>query len=101
MITKNNLVEKVISDSLDKLTDFAKPNNQRYRQLVKELILQGMVKLLEPVCIIRVRKEDVEFVSGVIKECEKEFAQIMKKETGADYSCKLQIDGENHIENKR
>mmetsp|Transcript_13792 Transcript_13792/g.9760 ORF Transcript_13792/g.9760 Transcript_13792/m.9760 type:complete len:83 (-) Transcript_13792:236-484(-) len=50
-----------------------------------------MIKLLEPVLLIRVRKQDESIVKGMLKQCEKQFSEIMKKATTRDYECKLKI----------
>lgn len=101
MTTKNNLVEKVIHDTLAKINSFAKPDNPRYRQIVKELLIEGMVKLLEPTCLVRVRRSDVPFVKGILKDCEKEFGALMKKETGNEFNCQLHMDESEFIPNER
>ena len=41
-----------------------------------------MIKLLEPEILLKVRKEDVNLIKGMVEECETEFAEIMRKETG-------------------
>jgi V-type H+-transporting ATPase subunit E len=99
MKTKNSLVENIIDETLTRLTDFCKSDNQRYRELVKNLIVEGMIKLLEPECIVKVKKEDAEFVKGILKECEVESAQKMKKETERDYNCSLVVDDGAFLEN--
>lgn len=40
-----------------------------------------MIKLLEPKLFLKVRKEDLSLINGLIPECEKEFREIMEKET--------------------
>ena len=58
---------------------------------MKNLIIQGMIKLLEQETLLKVRQEDIQMTKGVLNECEKEFHQYMKKETERDYHCKLHI----------
>jgi hypothetical protein len=48
--------------------------------------------MIENECIVRVRKEDYDAVSAILSKCEKEYNEIMKKETGRDYNCKLSLD---------
>ncbi len=97
MTTKNDMVVKAISETLVKIKNFAQPNNKRYQQLVKDLIVEGMVKLLEPVCLVRVRTNDVDFVKGILKDCESEFGKLMKKETGNEFKCVLLMDETEHL----
>ena len=93
MRKRNELIEKLGSETLNRLKAFAKPENEKYRELVKKLILQSMVKLLEPMCIIQIRKKDEDFVKKILKDCENEYTKFMKAETGEDYKCTIEIDG--------
>ena len=92
MKTKNNLVDKILEETLAKLKEFAKPTNQQYQKLLKDLIIESMVKMLETQCYIQVIKEASSIVSSLLKDCEEEFTSLMKKETGRDFNCKLILD---------
>ena len=94
MKKKNDLVNKIIEDTLEKLKEFANPNNKEYQNLLKQLIVESMVKLLESTCYLQIRKEDEKYVKSILKECEKNYSNFMKKETSRDYNCKLIIDNE-------
>ena len=100
MNLKNELVQKAVDETLEKLKLFAKPENNSYKKLLKELILECMVKLLEKECFVKVRKADVNYVKSVIKDCESEFVKLMKKETKRDYECKLSILEDDFIEDE-
>ena len=100
MNIKNELVQKTVDETLEKLKAFAKPENNSYKKLLKELILECMVKLLEKECYVKVRQVDINYVKSVIKECESEFSKIMKKETKRDYECKLNILEDEFIDDE-
>jgi len=51
-----------------------------------------MVKMLDKVLIVRVKHEDATFVKGFFPELEKEFKTLLTKETGTEYTCKLELD---------
>ena len=94
MKKKNDLVNKIMEETLEKIKEFANPNNKEYQNLLKQLIVESMVKLLESTCYIQIRKEDEKYVKSILKECEKNYSNFMKKETSRDYNCKLIIDNE-------
>ena len=81
MNIKNELVQKTVDETLEKIKAFAKIENNSYKKLIKELILECMVKLLEKECYIKARKGDINYIQTILKECENEYAKIMKKET--------------------
>ena len=96
---KNDLVNKIVEEALEKIKEFANPNNKEYQKLLKQLIIESMVKLLESTCYLQIRKEDENYVKSILNECEKSFSDFMKKETLRDYKCKLIIDNE-YFDNK-
>ncbi len=53
-----------------------------------------MIKLLEPELLIKCRKEDQDMVKNLLPECEKEFSEIMERETtesDTKYATKLRL----------
>jgi V-type H+-transporting ATPase subunit E len=101
MRKRNELIEKLATLTLEKVKNFAKPENQKYKDLVKQLILQGMVKLLEPVCIIICRRNDVDFIKKLLKDLESDFVKLMHDQTGEEYTCTLEIDTKEFLENEQ
>ena len=87
----NEVIEKTNAD----LVKFADTKNKQYQELLKKLIVQGMTQMLEPIVVLRVRKEDESFIKEILKTCEQEFSKVMKEATGRDYSTKLSIDKEH------
>ena len=87
----NEVIEKTNAD----LVKFADTKNKQYQELLKKLIIQGMTQMLEPIVVLRVRKEDESYIKDVLKTCEQEFSKVMKEATGRDYSTKLSIDKEH------
>lgn len=47
-----------------------------------------------------VLEKDAETVQGMIAECEKEYEELMKKETGREIKCKLELDASEALEEK-
>jgi V-type H+-transporting ATPase subunit E len=101
MRRRNELMDTLAKDTLEDIKKFANPQNKEYQQLIKQLIIQGMVKLIEPVCYIRIRQQDVQFVKSLIHECEQEYHKLMKEQTERDYNCTLHIDEKEYLTNER
>ena len=53
--------------------------------------VQGMIKLLEDQVELKVRKNETDLVQGLLAECEREYAEIMLRETTREYSCTLSV----------
>ena len=56
---KDHLLKSVVS-----------PEKFAYKQAMKSLIVQGMIKLIEPDVLLKVRKEDLNLVKELVPECE-------------------------------
>lgn len=92
MNAKRDHVDSIMKETLKRLKAFANPENPKYQKLLKDLIIESMVKMLETECYIQVRKGDMAVVNRMSKDCEATFESFMKKETERDYSCKINIE---------
>ena len=97
---RNNLFENLKVDTLEKLKVFANPNNLDYKDLTKNIILQGAIKLLEDLVVLKIRSEDESFIRKFLPEIVNEYTIYMKKETGDDYTVRFEIDG-RFLENEQ
>jgi V-type H+-transporting ATPase subunit E len=95
MEKRHELLDDLINETLTKIKNFAKNDNPKYKDLIKNLIVQSMVKLLEDTCLIRVRKSDVDMVKKILPECEREYSEYLKKESGEEFHCILIVDEVN------
>jgi V-type H+-transporting ATPase subunit E len=68
-----------------------KKNPTLYKATLKQLILQGMIRLLEDNVELLVKKGEENLVDGMIADLETEFSALMKRETKRDYTTKLTV----------
>lgn len=52
-------------------------NPAEYAELLKNLLIQGLIKLIEPRVILRCRKCDVEIISSIKSEAIREYKEKM------------------------
>ncbi|XP_039116316.1 V-type proton ATPase subunit E-like [Dioscorea cayenensis subsp. rotundata] len=50
-------------------------NHHAYKHLLKELIVQSLLRLMEPAVLLRCRKEDVEHVESILQSAKEEYAE--------------------------
>jgi V-type H+-transporting ATPase subunit E len=91
MKKRNDCVEELRTLASAKLAASFASNATVYREVLKKLIIQGMIKLLEDEVDIRVRKEDFTVANSLVPECEKEFTKIMLEKTTRHYETKLTL----------
>ena len=68
MRERNECLNKVRDIMLAKLQSEKTKNRQRYLKTVKDLILQSMIKLLEPTLFIVCRQEDEKDINSALKD---------------------------------
>jgi V-type H+-transporting ATPase subunit E len=64
---------------------------RRYGPLLKELIFQGTVRLLEPEVAILCREQDKETIEALIPEVEEKYREFMRQQIGKAQETKLSV----------
>lgn len=77
-------------------------DKKAYASLIKDLLVQGLIKLIEPTVILRVRKSDLDVVKAQIDAAIKQYKEVMLKNVRAfkgktDINCKVLIDEKNWL----
>ena len=72
-------------------------NQQEYADLLKNLLVQGLIKLIEPKITLRCRQSDVNVLNGVIGEAVQEYKSSMLSQVAAlegkkDIPCEVTVD---------
>lgn len=95
MSERDRCIQSVKGDLKQKLgSEIANVSNAEYKKVLRDLIIQGMIKLLEDEVVIRARKEDQSYIQGILSDCEAHFAKYMREQTGREYTTKLILDKE-------
>ena len=77
---KIDCVNSVFEDAKTQLVKKIKNNPEEYRKLLKDLLIQGFIRLLDDRINVICKKEDYEVVKGLINEAKNEFLNKLKKE---------------------
>ena len=73
-------------------------NRQHYLATVENLILQSMVKMIEPELQIKCRNDDVKDIKAFTAKLEKQYKEFMNENTGRDeYECNLIVLEDNNL----
>ena len=52
-------------------------NPDKYETLLKDLLVQGLIRMIEPVVILKVREEDLDTIKGIIEPAKEEYIRAM------------------------
>lgn len=77
---KIDLVNNVVDETKHALQEKLKDKNN-YKQVLKKLIIQGFIKLLEKDVNIICKREDVDLVKSVVEDAKNEFTSTMHEQT--------------------
>ena len=92
MIERNDCLLEIKKEMITRLAEEMTNNRSRYLEAVKNLILQSMIKLLEPSLLIRCREDDKADIEGFTKELEEKYHSYMLEKTERDeYNCSLSV----------
>ena len=77
-------------------------DEDEYRTLLKELLIQGLIRLIESDVTLRCREDDVEILESIIDDAVSEYKQQMLAEVKAlegrdDIPCRVKVDKKNFL----
>ena len=101
MAARSKHVESSFKDSKNDLAEFIKKNPSEYKELLKKLICQGLIKLMEAQVVVQCRKSDEHLVKEILVDAANMYKQIMKENVkllqGKEPPCEITIDQESFL----
>ena len=92
---------EIKTEMRQKLKEERTNNHDKYIDTVKNLILQSMIKMLEPKLKILCREEDKDDIRGFVDELQSKYHDFLLEQTGRDeYNCELEILDESLSEDQ-
>lgn len=91
MSYRNKKLDVLRQDAMAKLVEKIQTDTEAYKEVMKDLIVQGMIKMLEEEIELLVKEGDQDFISEMLEECQAKYSQILQDATGREYNCKLSI----------
>ena len=93
---RNDLLEELKKEVKDSLVETMR-NRGEYEKVLENLIIQGLVKLLERSVKIRVQQKDVKVVESMLGSIRNKFSNFIKKELGKDITVNLEVDKKRFV----
>jgi len=87
---RDDHIQTILEESRRRLGDVTQ-DQKRYNGLMRNVILEGLMNLLEPVVLIKCRKVDLSIVQNLVDDCLHEY----KKQSGRE--CKVYVDEADHL----
>ncbi|XP_045684513.1 V-type proton ATPase subunit E 2 [Phyllostomus hastatus] len=90
LTAQNEFVSELLDDMKVKLIRLVE-NPEVYQGLLYKLVLQSLLRLLEPVMIVRCRPQDHVLVEAIVQKATPEYMKVSQKQA------KVQVDREVHL----
>jgi len=102
MIRIQEMVQNLLEKTKQALYEKMQEDPETYRKLMKDLLVQGLIKLYEKEVTLRCRESDVEVLESVMDEAVAEYKQLMLSECKAlqgqtEIKCKVTVDRKRHL----
>ena len=82
MVARDDLLNKLYQLAKERLAQLSVNEKDKYTEVLRDLILQGLIKIEEPDIVVRCRKVDLELVRSIIPEVREKYIKMMKDECG-------------------
>ena len=98
----NELVESLQAQAGKQMAQRLAQDSSAYSDLLKNLLIQGLIKLIEPKITLRCRQSDVDILQSVIDDAISEYkssmlSQVVALEGKDDIPCAVIIDSERFL----
>ena len=98
----NELVQSLVLQAKVRMHRNLVAEPAKYEKLLKELLIQGLIKLIEPEIMLKVRQSDLSKVKDAIPGAIKTYKEMMLKEVKAltgktDIPCRVSVDERNFL----
>ena len=100
MNVRNEFMKSLVKEALKKLeTEIALPDNKMYQTVCKDLIVQGCIKFLEPIVLVKCREQDLEFIQQIAPDAQSQYNDLIARETDSDkYVTEIRIIEDDFID---
>lgn len=97
LIIRNKALIKLLNKTQIELLRKCKQDNKYYSSLLKNLIYEGLVKMMEDEIVIFCLQRDKTLIRDIMNECKKDFESLVEKELGEKREVKLRLNETNYL----
>ena len=73
MTATNALVDKLLEAAKRSMHEDLQANPNKYESLLQDLLVQGLIRMIEPCVILKVREEDLDLIKRIIEPAKDEY----------------------------
>eukprot|EP00742_Colponemidia_sp_Colp-10_P000286 GILJ01000322.1.p1 GENE.GILJ01000322.1~~GILJ01000322.1.p1 ORF type:complete len:234 (-),score=50.34 GILJ01000322.1:150-851(-) len=92
MEAREQAMQQTLTEARQRIASRVSADQAAYKALVKDLLVQGLLKLLENKITVQCRQQDASIVRDIMPEAKAKFSKIIFDETGVKFDTELTID---------
>ena len=100
----NEFIDQLNEETRKKIKENFENDQDAYKQLCKNLLLQGLIKLMEAKVVIRCREQDVSLIEDVIEDAVSEYksmiveqVKLFEGKSADEIPCEVAIDTNKYL----
>ena len=101
----NELTESLKGEMKKEFREVTSKDEEAYKQLLKQLLIQGLIKMMEATIVIRCREADKDLIQDIVDESIDTYKNMIieqvvrfRGKSADDIPCKVKIDDKNFLE---
>ena len=91
---RSDQMKTIRAESVEKLKKFVSDRNV-YKNLMKQLMVQGLIRLMEENVLVRCLEKDYDICKSVVSDAEQEYSKFMKENSGQEYKTSVEVSKEH------
>lgn len=97
LIVRNKALIKLLNKTQIELRKKCKQDTKYYSQLLRKLIFEGLVRMMEPEVIIYPLQRDKALVQEIIEDCKVDYEELTERELGEKREIVIRIADSNYL----
>lgn len=97
LIIRNKALIKLLNRTQIELRKRCKQDTKYYSQLLRKLIFEGLVKMMEPEVIIFPLQRDKALVQEIVEDCKRDYQDLTEKELGERREIVIRVADSNYL----
>ena len=93
-----DLMNKVLDQTREKIEEIAQEGNEKYERIMRDLLIQGYIKLLEKKVLVQVREQDLDLAKRMSEEAQEYLVSYYKEKKDEDREVEIEIREDKFID---
>jgi len=100
LVARNKALIKLLNKTQISLIKKCKSDSKYYSDLLRKLILEGCIRMMEPVTIVYCLQRDKAQVSELLPQCKREYEDFLKQQLDEDVTIDIRLAEKSFLQQR-